>query len=264
MQQIFWNLLSNAVKFTPQGGQVEIRLAQAPSQVEIQVKDTGVGIRADFLPYVFDRFRQADSSITRVHGGLGLGLALVRHLVELHGGTIQAQSPGEGQGATFTVRLPAPAMCTDARAGERMPLAIDRGARIENPPRLSGLQVLVVEDEADTRDLLTLVLERSGAKVTIAKSAREALDVLGRVATDVLVSDIGMPGEDGYDLIRRVRTLAPDQGGQIPAVALTAHARAEDCQRALAAGYQMHVAKPIEPMEFVTVVATVAGWTVKS
>jgi PAS domain S-box-containing protein len=261
LQQILWNLLSNAIKFTPKDGHVEVRLERTDSQAEIKVKDTGIGIHADFLPYIFDRFRQADSSTTRKHGGLGLGLALVRHLVELHGGAVHAESPGEGQGATFTVRLPIRAVRAEASHQERVPPTVGRGARLENPPRLDGLQVLVVDDEADTRALLTFVLEQCGAGVTVAASVAEALAALRRGAADVLVSDIGMPGEDGYDLIRKVRALAPEQGGHIPAVALTAYAKEEDRRRALLAGYQMHVAKPVDPAKLATVVASVVGRT---
>lgn len=252
IQQILWNLLSNATKFTPRNGCIEVRLERAGSQVEIKVKDTGMGISADFLPYVFERFRQADSSITRSHGGLGLGLALVRHLVELHGGTVYAESPGEGKGATFTVRLPMRAVRMEAEPAT----PVEPESRLSDAvPSLEGLRVLVVDDEADTRDLLSTVLARYGAKVIAAGSVGEAIEVFTNVKPDVLVSDLGMPDEDGYDLIHRVRELG--QVGQIPAIALTAYARTEDRLRVLSAGFQMHVPKPVNPAELVTVIASV-------
>ncbi|HEX8723617.1 MAG TPA: PAS domain S-box protein [Pyrinomonadaceae bacterium] len=260
LQQVVWNLLSNAVKFTPKGGRVEVRLERADSQVEITVADTGRGIAPEFLPHVFDRFRQADQATTRQHGGLGLGLSIVRQLVELHGGTVEVRSEGEGRGATFTVSLPPlPARAGRADGGRRVNPASRTGGALDCPPGLEGLRVLVVDDEADTREVLLAVLASCGAQPTAAASAAEALRLLGRERYDVLVSDIGMPEEDGYDLIRRVRALAGERGGTIPAVALTAYARAEDRMRALRSGFQMHVPKPVEPAELITVVANLAG-----
>jgi PAS domain S-box-containing protein len=263
LQQVVWNLLSNAVKFTPKGGRVQVRLERINSHVEIVVSDTGRGINADVLPHVFERFLQADSSTTREHSGLGLGLAIVRHLAELHGGTVRAESAGEGQGATFTVDLPLmivrPPQPAVAREEERAHPTADTGERLVCPPELEGLHVLFVDDEEDARALLTTILESCGARVTAVGSAREALDELGREKFDVLLSDIGMPGEDGYWLIKRVRKLPPERGGRTPAAALTAYARAKDRLRVLRSGYQMHVPKPVEPAELVAVVANLAG-----
>ncbi|HKG13395.1 MAG TPA: ATP-binding protein, partial [Pyrinomonadaceae bacterium] len=260
LQQIVWNLLSNAIKFTPRDGRVEIRLSRVGSQVEVSVGDTGAGIKREFLPYVFDRFRQADSSTTRRHGGLGLGLAIVRHLVELHGGTVRADSEGEGRGSTFTVTLPvAPVVGRDA-AGEARGArasAAERGAADDDcPEEIVGLKILVVDDEEDTRDLLRTVLGGYGARVFVAANAREALDIAARSRPDVLVSDIGMPDVDGFELIRRVRELPAESGGGVPAIALTAYARAEDRLRVLRSGYQMHIPKPVEMAELLTVIAS--------
>jgi signal transduction histidine kinase len=263
LQQVIWNLLSNAIKFTPQGGRVDVRLQQtdAPDaphadSVELRVSDTGIGIRPDFLPYVFDRFRQAESTTTRTHGGLGLGLSIVRHLVEQHGGTVQVESSGEGQGATFIVRLP-------VRSAEAAAVAQRRDEEEREEPRslapLDGVHVLVMEDEPDTRDLVSTVLSHSGAQVTAVPSTAEALDALDRLRPDVLVSDIGVPGEDGYSLVRKVRAREPERGGLMPALALTAYARAEDRVQAMAAGFQMHVAKPVDPAELVAAVVSLAG-----
>ncbi|MBD2260545.1 PAS domain S-box protein [Pseudanabaena sp. FACHB-2040] len=258
LQQVVWNLLSNAVKFTPAGGQVEVRLslvtgeqALAPGSephvlesgahdrfAQITVSDTGKGIAPDFLPHVFDYFRQADSATTRSFGGLGLGLAIVRHLVELHGGTIRADSPGEGLGATFTVRMPL--MPTQP--------AVSQDFQLSEPTLdLSGIRVLVVDDDTDTRDFTAFLLEQAGAKVITSTSAAEAVAALTQYHPDVLVSDIGMPGTDGYMLIRQIRALSSEQGGQIPAIALTAYAGESDQQQALQAGFQRHVSKPVEP-----------------
>ena len=258
LQQVVWNLLSNAVKFTEGGGLVQVRLARAGEDVEIAVSDTGPGIAPEFLPHVFERFRQADQKTTRQHGGLGLGLAIVRHLVELHGGAVRADSPGEeGRGATFTVRLPAmPGLRREAPDEHARPAVRDTLPADECPERLDGLRVLVVDDEADTREMLRVGLTRCGAEVTTASSAPEALEALARGAPEVLISDIGMPGEDGYELIRRVRALPPEGGGRVPAVALTAYARAEDRLRALRAGYQMHLSKPVELAELTSVIAS--------
>jgi PAS domain S-box-containing protein len=249
LRQVFWNVVSNAVKFTPEGGRIAVRAGRQGTEVVVRVEDSGVGIDAAFLPHAFDRFRQFDSSTTRAHGGLGLGLAIVRHLVEMHGGTVQAESGGRGQGAVFTIRLRA----------RRLPDG-PHPARDSPPPpsaRLDGVRVLVVDDERDTRDLLATALERRGAVVQTAASAADAIAVLRRGGCDVLVSDIGMPDQDGYDLITALRALEAAQGGAIPAVALTAYARAEDRRRALAAGYQVHVSKPVDPDELVAVLARV-------
>jgi PAS domain S-box-containing protein len=255
LQQVVWNLVSNAVKFTPQHGQIDVVLRKEDSHITLQVRDTGKGISADFLPYVFDRFRQADSTSTRSHGGLGLGLAIVRHLVELHGGTVDAASRGDGEGAVFTVNLPlmVPAEHGD---GPRPPGA---GADAAEEVRLDGVKVLVLEDENDVRDFLSVSLVQYGAEVAAFATTQEALSALEREKPHVLVSDIGMPGEDGYEFIRRVRLLGPDQGGQIPAAALTAHAKGEDGARVLTAGFQVHLAKPVQPAELASVVATLAG-----
>jgi PAS domain S-box-containing protein len=264
LQQIVWNLLSNAVKFTPKGGRVQVLLERVDSHVELTASDTGQGISAEFLPYVFDRFRQADSSTTRSYSGLGLGLAIVRHLVELHGGTVHAESQGEGQGATFIVKLPLMPVCLKATDPERVHPTVGNGVPFENPPTLNGLRVLVVDDEADTREFLTAVLEECGADVTAIASAKEALEVITRLGPDVLISDIGMPGEDGYALIRKVRSLESGRGKRIPAVALTAYAREEDRTQALLTGFQLHMSKPVSPAELAAVVANLAGRAGKS
>ena len=259
LQQVVWNLLSNAIKFTPRGGRVQIRSERVNSHLEIVVSDTGQGIAADFLPHVFDRFRQADQKTSRQHGGMGLGLAIVRHLVELHGGTVRANSGGEGQGATFTVKIPiTPVYLVDPSGGRVHPGARDLLPAIDDShDRLDGLRILVVDDEGDTRDLLKQGLEYCGAEVTVAGSAAEALDALTVTVPDILISDIGMPGIDGYALIRQVRALPPERGGNIPAIALTAYTRTEDRLQSLRAGYDMHVPKPVELAELVAVAATV-------
>ncbi|HEV2864536.1 MAG TPA: PAS domain S-box protein [Pyrinomonadaceae bacterium] len=259
LQQVVWNLLTNAVKFTPRGGLVQMRLERVNSQVEMSVTDTGAGIDPEFLPHVFERFRQADQRTTRQHGGLGLGLAIVRHLVELHGGTVRADSGGEGAGSTFTVSLPVAPIHRreEAQEGAR-PAAIETLPAHECPERLDGLRVLVVDDEPDARELLAVGLGQCGAEVVTASSAHEALRAMAGGAFDVLVSDIGMPGEDGYELIRMVRALPAGGGGGTPAVALTAYARTEDRLRAMRAGFEMHVSKPVELTELVVVVANLA------
>ncbi|HZT58318.1 MAG TPA: PAS domain S-box protein [Pyrinomonadaceae bacterium] len=259
LQQVVWNLLSNAIKFTPRGVVVEVRLSRAESHVEIAVSDDGVGIGPEFLPHVFDRFRQADMSTTRHHGGLGLGLSIVRHLVELHGGTVEAESEGEGRGATFVVRLPVASVRRDEAQDEpQRPPTRETPHACEYPDRLDGLRLLVVDDEPGTREMLRIGLGRSGAQVAVAGSTREALAAIEKERPDLLISDIGMPDEDGYDLIRRVRALPPEQGGRVPAIALTAYARVEDRLQTLRAGYQMHVAKPVELAELVAVAASLA------
>jgi signal transduction histidine kinase/ActR/RegA family two-component response regulator len=253
LQQVVWNLLSNAIKFTPQGGHVKVTLKRSDTNAEIEVSDNGKGIEPRFLPHVFERFSQADAAITRMFGGLGLGLAIVRHLVELHGGRVFATSPGENQGATFTVQLPLLA--------SRAALTDDTGAlSLAAPPdglatrELNGLRVLVVDDEADARTLLTAVLEMHGAQIRTASSAAEALRTLEKWRPDLLLSDIGMPGEDGYALMRKVRALDLPAAA-IPAIALTAYAGADDRERALAAGFHRHVTKPVEPQALTAAVA---------
>ncbi|HYX14906.1 MAG TPA: PAS domain S-box protein [Nostoc sp.] len=263
LQQIIWNLLSNAIKFTPRGGRVEVQLSVVTSQekqdttdkyAQIQVIDTGIGISPDFLPYVFERFRQADSSSTRSYGGLGLGLAIAHNLVELHGGTVYANSPGIGQGATFTVKLP---LLKSPPLHPIAPLPLS----FSIPLSLLGVRVLVVDDQADTRDFITTILEQYQAEVQAVESVEKALQVITQWKPDVLVSDIGMPDEDGYSLIRKVRSQPPELGGNIPAAALTAYTTAEDRMRAIQEGYQLHLPKPIEAAELATVVARLAGRT---
>jgi signal transduction histidine kinase/DNA-binding response OmpR family regulator len=260
LQQVVWNLLTNAIKFTPRGGHVEVRLEPVESSARITVTDSGEGISQDFLPYIFDRFRQADSTFTRLHGGLGLGLAIVRHLVEMHGGSVSADSPGRGRGSTFSVSFPLAAarwssrVDADRPADWRLPEQVDAN--------LAGLRVMIVDDELDTRELLVAMLEQRGAEVIAADSTSDALEKLFRgwngSFPDVLVSDIGMPGQDGIDLITRVREMSSDHGGNIPAIALTAYARDDDRIRVLAAGYQRHVAKPVEPSILATAIADLA------
>jgi PAS domain S-box-containing protein len=259
LQQVVWNLLSNAVKFTPRGGLVQLRLSRVNSHVEIAVSDTGQGINAAFLPHVFDRFRQADQRITRAHGGLGLGLSIVRHLVELHGGTVHADSEGEGRGSTFTVTLPVAPVYIETEAGERVhPAARETLPTYDCPERLEGLKILIVDDERDTVEMLRVGLTHCGAEVTMAGSAAEALEALSSTIPDVMISDIGMPDMDGYELMRKIRSLPAESGGRVPAVALTAYARTEDRLHALRAGYQMHVPKPVELAELVAVAASLA------
>jgi signal transduction histidine kinase len=258
LQQVIWNLLSNAIKFTPREGRVEVRLWESRPNAVIQVSDSGIGIRPDFLPYVFDRFRQAESTLTRSHGGLGLGLSIVRHLVELHGGTVDVDSASEGQGAIFRVSIPLRATATDERQIDQQfgPSA----QRVWNlPGLLKDLRVLVLEDEADTRDLLVLALEQCGAEVSAFATVPEALAAFDAAVPDVLVSDIGVPFEDGYSFIRKVRAREPGHGRDVPAAALTAYARSEDRERALEAGFQTHLAKPVDPSELVAAVARLAG-----
>jgi PAS domain S-box-containing protein len=257
LQQVVWNLLSNAIKFTPRGGRVQVRLERVNSHVEIAVTDTGAGIAAEFLPHVFDRFRQADQRTTRQHGGMGLGLAIVRHLVELHGGTVRAESAGLGQGSTLTVLLPVAPVYMAEMSGERVhPAARDVLPAFECAERLDGLRILVVDDEPDTRELLKAGLGQCGAEVSAAASATQALEAIEAALPDLLISDIGMPDVDGYELIRMIRALPADRGGRIPAIALTAYARTEDRLQALRAGYHMHVPKPVELAELVAVASS--------
>jgi signal transduction histidine kinase/ActR/RegA family two-component response regulator len=257
LQQVIWNLLSNAIKFTPRGGRVQVRLERVNSHVEISVSDTGAGIEKEFLPHVFDRFRQADQRTTRQHGGMGLGLSIVRHLVELHGGTVRAESAGLGEGSTFTVLLPvAPVYQGDVASSRVHPAARDELPLYECPDRLDGLRILVVDDEPDARELLKVGLSHCGAEVTVVSSAAKALEAIAEAPPDLLISDIGMPEMDGYELMRNVRGLPPDKGGKVPAIALTAYARTEDRLHALRAGYQMHVPKPVELAELVAVASS--------
>jgi PAS domain S-box-containing protein len=258
LQQILWNLFSNAIRFTPQGGKMQVALERVSSHLEVSVSDTGEGIDPEFLPFVFDRFRQQDGSTSRTHGGLGLGLSIVRNLVELHGGEIRALSAGVGKGSTFILHLPI-SLADLAKAPERRE-SMETGLPFEEPS-LEGLKILVVDDEPDTREVLRRLLESCAAQVLAAASAREALALLRQEKPHVLVSDIGMPHEDGYWLIEQVRSLAPEEGGAIPALALTALARAEDRLRALRAGFQAHTAKPVETVELIYVVAGLAGRT---
>jgi PAS domain S-box-containing protein len=264
LQQIVWNLLSNAVKYTSKGGQAHLAVRRAGSTVEIVVNDSGKGISRGFLPYVFEAFRQEDASASRTRGGLGLGLAITKQLVELHGGHIAAESTGEGRGSTFTVSLPIAAVAKPQSVPDRSGRQIRTDATFERPPQLRGLRVLVVDDEEDARRLVGAVLEDCGCEVTLASSVREAMQRLSTSTLDVLVSDIGMPEEDGYDFIEKVRALPHDRGGDIPAAALTAYARPEDRRRMLNAGYSIHLAKPVEPAELVAVVTTLSRFVHRS
>ena len=258
VQQVLWNLLTNAVKFTGKGGRVTAGLRVKDAHAEITVSDTGKGISPEFLPFVFDRFRQADSSLTREYTGLGLGLAIVRHLVELHGGRVNAEST-VGVGSTFTVRLPVGGADVRATEPEWLDHDAPKGRMAIEPPSLKGVTVLLVEDTEDARDMVTLLLEQYGAKVTAVDSADQALEAIACSVPDVIVSDIGLPHKDGYALIRAISALAPESGGQVPAIAVTGYARVEDGKRALAEGFQMHLAKPVEPNELVALVANVAS-----
>ncbi len=259
LQQVLWNLLSNAIKFTPKGGRVHVRLTRNDSQVQVSVTDTGEGIKPEFLPHVFERFRQSDSTTTRRHGGLGLGLAIVKQLIELHGGSICVNSSGAGQGATFTIDLPlTPLQIEPDDAVERHP-PLRWGSIPPGCAEISGIKVLVVDDEPDARALIKRVLEDCRAVVTAVSSAGEALQQLQCNLPDVLVSDIGMPNEDGHSLIRRVRNLEASAARDIPAIALTAYARSEDRTRAILAGFQMHLAKPVEPTELIAMIASLSG-----
>jgi len=264
LQQIVWNLLTNAVKFTPKGGRVQVKVQRVDSHVEILVSDTGVGISKEFLPYVFDRFRQADASITRTHGGLGLGLSIVHQLVDLHGGNVSVQSEGEGKGATFTITLPFVGVISQKEVEPVHPTQSEEILSFDGLPSLEGLKVLVVDDEADTRELIGEVLKGCGSEVIITRSAAEAFAALEQHKPDILISDLGMPDEDGYSLIEKIRALPSERGGDIPAAALTAYARAEDRMRVLRSGFQFHLPKPVDSAELVTVVASLAGRAYKS
>jgi CheY-like chemotaxis protein len=257
---VFWNLFSNAIKFTAKGGRVRVSVETVGSNVEVVVADTGLGIDAGFLPRVFDRFTQDDSSSTRPARGLGLGLSIARQLVELHGGSILAESPGVGRGSTFTARLPrSPVGATSPSPDPQVYAKAGQIIGVEEGPDLTGIRVLVVEDDDDARGFVEKVLETRGAIVTTASSAPEALSILGQERIDLLLSDIEMPGKDGYQLIEELRQRPPKEGGSVPAAALTAYARSEDRLRALRAGFQLHLVKPVQPSELVSVVASLAA-----
>jgi PAS domain S-box-containing protein len=258
LRQVFWNLLSNAVKFTPSNGRVQVVSQRINSHIEITVNDTGTGIEPELLPFVFERFRQGDSGPNRRTMGLGLGLAIARHLVELHGGSVRAQSDGLGQGATFIVRLPVMIAPLSESAKERIHPRVDEILPFDPGTSLTNVKVLVVDDEAGAREIVTAILVQAQAEVRTAESADQALAVMEEWTPDVLVADIGMPGVDGYELIRRVRARGPRNGRNIPAAALTAFARAQDRLRVLSAGYQTHIPKPVQPAELVTVVVSLA------
>ena len=256
LQQVVWNLLSNSIKFTPHGGRVDVSLARDGSGVRITVTDTGQGMKPDFLPQLFTAFRQADGSTTRQHGGLGLGLAIVRHMVELHGGTVSAHSDGIGKGSTFHVLLPIKAVAAEGPADQGVDARLaEQDVRQQSHVDLDGLRILVVDDEPDAREILRRVLGSANAQVRTAASAQEAMTQIREFRPDVLVSDIGIPGEDGYALLRRVRALSPTEGGRIPAIALTAFARAEDRSRTLNAGFQVHLAKPVQAADLLASIA---------
>ena len=265
LQQVIWNLISNAIKFTPQEGRVQILTEQVDSHVEIKVIDTGPGIKPEFLPHVFDRFRQEDSSITRAHGGLGLGLSIVRHLVELHDGTVTAESRRDAQGAIFTVRLPLAAAIENKNSPAPLVTQTGQPTKKDAAPQcastLAGLRVLLVDDEEDSREIVMAMLEKNGVQVKAAASAYEALRTFAEWRPDVLVSDIGMPVEDGYSLIRKVRSLPPERGGDVPAAALTGYAGRTDYLKALSAGYQSHIKKPVDFEELIAVIVSLAGIT---
>jgi len=254
LQQVLWNLLTNAIKFTPADGRVQVVLERVNSHLEIVVEDTGIGISPDFLPYVFDRFRQGDPSTTRRYGGLGLGLSIVRSLVELHGGSVRVKSPGENLGSTFIISLPILHVRNTDRPA-RTAATSDPLETIELP-RLDGARILIVDDEADGRALLARILEGQGASVTAAETPYDALGILRGAPFDILLSDIGMPGMDGYELMRRVRQMDELRSRPIPAIAITAYARPEDRQRSLLAGYQLHMSKPLEARELIAGVAS--------
>ncbi|MFL6281866.1 MAG: ATP-binding protein [Pyrinomonadaceae bacterium] len=259
LQQVVWNLLTNAIKFTPEEGEVLVKLESTESRVEITVQDSGIGVPAEFLPHIFERFRQADPGTNRIHGGMGLGLSIVRQLVELHGGTVKAESEGEGKGMTFTVSLPFVNFRRGVGRGERLPAGAVGHTELNCPPSLQGLRVLAVDDEPDTREMIRVVLEHCKMEVITAASASEALEAIVQLRPDILISDLGMPGEDGYALIAKVRALPAERGGNIPAAALTAYVRGEDRVKVLRSGFQLHVSKPLEPNELVAVVANLAG-----
>jgi signal transduction histidine kinase/ActR/RegA family two-component response regulator len=258
LQQVVWNLVANAIKFTPKDGRVQVVLARVDSHLEITVNDTGAGIEAELLPHVFERFWQAESGVARRYGGLGLGLAIVRHLVESHGGEVSAQSDGEDKGSVFTVKLPLMATAAPVDGRGHHLAGVDGGTSIPSAIRLDGVRALVVDDEPDSNEMVMAVLGSAGAEVRVAASARQALAILDRWRADVIVSDIGMPEEDGYALIAQVRARVAERGGATPAIALTAYARVEDRIKMLTAGFQMYLSKPVDPAELVATVAGVA------
>jgi CheY-like chemotaxis protein len=258
LQQVVWNLVSNAVKFTPKLGRVQVRLESVNSHVEIVVSDTGIGIPPAFLPHVFDRFRQAEAGTTRTTGGLGLGLAIVRHIVEMHGGTVEAASPGEGQGATFRVRLPMMIVHPEVREIPREHPRTERLPALTGLADLHGVRVLAIDDEEDALTLLRVVLEAAGADVTTISSPAAALERMAEIKPQVLVVDLGMPGMDGFELIRRIRSSQNPDIRAVPAAALTAFARSEDRIKALRSGFELHLSKPVDPGELVASVATLA------
>jgi CheY-like chemotaxis protein len=261
LQQVVWNLLSNAIKFTPKGGRVDIGLSNHDGIVAITVRDTGIGIRPEFITHVFERFRQADASTTRRHGGLGLGLSIVKHLVEQHGGIVRVESAGEGQGASFTLELPlAQAQTPASRHGQGRQQPRPAPGTPEFTLRdLSGVSVLVVDDDRDARELIARILADCQARVATAANAREALALFKAHPPDLLISDLGMPEVDGFELLGWVRALGREHGGRVPAIALTAFARSEDRLRALEAGFSAHISKPVEPNELVAAVAGIVG-----
>lgn len=260
LQQVVWNLLSNAIKFTPKRGRIQVRVERINSHVQLTVSDTGQGIKPEFLPYMFERFRQADSTLSRRHGGLGLGLAIVKHIVELHGGTVYADSPGEGQGAEFVIKLPVIIAYDTGRLTngflESVRLDTENDPVFECSAALQGLRLMVVEDDADARELVCTILKECGAEVKAVASAAETFDALREWGPDLIISDIEMPGEDGYSLMRRIRSSSLGKESEVPAVALTAHARVEDRVRALNAGFQSHITKPVDPTELIAVISS--------
>jgi len=261
MQQIVWNLLSNAIKFTPRGGKVQVTLERVSSHVELSVSDTGHGIDVEFLPHVFEKFSQAESVLTKSNPGLGLGLAIVKSLTEMHGGTVGVKSAGAGKGSTFIVSLPISVVRGLGREEVRQHPSTAREVEFTSNPDLTGISVLVVDDDADAMQLVKHMLEQCGATVTTCASAAECLKCLPEGRPDVLITDIGMPDMDGYALIKQIRALSPEQGGQTPTIALTAFARSEDRRRAMMSGFDIHVSKPVEPDELVAVVARLARRT---
>jgi PAS domain S-box-containing protein len=260
LQQVLWNLISNAIKFTPKGGRVQIVLERVNSHIEIQVTDNGRGIKPDFLPYIFNRFSQADTTTTRTHGGLGMGLAIAKAIMELHGGTISASSEGDGKGSTFTVSIPLMPISRDISSERVHPQAGWSEISLECPPEVSGLKILAVDDDPDTCDMIRTALEQCGGVVQTATSADAGFDLFRSWEPEVVISDVGMPDVDGYEFIRRIREHERPLGKKVPAVALTAFARIEDRVKSLAAGYQMHIAKPVEPGELLTIVASLSGF----
>jgi PAS domain S-box-containing protein len=256
LQQVIWNLLTNAVKFTPSGGRIDVVMERVNSHVEVSVEDSGIGIKPEFLAFVFDRFRQADSSTTRRHGGLGLGLSIVKHLVELHGGSVRVKSAGEGQGATFVVSLPISVLRIEETSRVERPAFSDVDVSTIELPGLEGVRALVVDDQADARILICRLIEENGGRCILAETGAEALTLIAQEDVNILISDIGMPDFDGYELIRRIRSMHSSTIRNLPAIALTAYARADDRQRALLAGFQMHVSKPVEPRELIAGIAS--------